>query len=687
MPALSLGGRIVLVSLFTGLVIAVVIAIGLLIRSYEDDRALAEQRVEEMTQTMVPGLEASVWFVDSGQTRTLLDGIARVPGVDYVLLRTTDGEVLTHGAPVADPLFTRTIPLKWRDGSRYDLGTLTVVVGHGWITERLHTRAVSPATVSVLVLLGTSLIFSLLFRLLVTRHLGAMADYSARFGIDRLDVPLALASRPRRDPPDDLDVVVDALNGMRERIAEFVRLRAAYEEALVEHRDRLEELVLERTAELEEKARLLTIAHDAESMARRSAADSAARFADFAGVAADGFWETDAALRLIYVSPMFAQTLGLQVDDMLGRTPEDIYRRLFPGGGDASSYLDPMRRQEAFDGQVLYAVDRRGQRRWLVNQGRPVHDDAGAFLGYRGAVRDVTAQRLAEKALKDSETRLRAIADNIPALVSQIDADRRYRFNNKAYGQLLDRPLDEITGRRVDEVLPPDALSVAEPHIDHALAGESATFELAIGERMFRVSYVPEPGPDGRISGVYESAHDITRAKQLERELRELAQFDPLTGLANRRRYDERLREAIARSERGGETMALMFLDLDHFKRINDTWGHEGGDRLLVEFARRLQTCVRRTDTVARIAGDEFVIILEGLHVPAEAATVAAKIVDAMRPPVRVGEGEVVASTTIGIAVRAQGEIDPAALLRRADAALYAAKAQGRGRYLVAPAA
>lgn len=179
----------------------------------------------------------------------------------------------------------------------------------------------------------------------------------------------------------------------------------------------------------------------------------------------------------------------------------------------------------------------------------------------------------------------------------------------------------------------------------------------------------------------------FARMRVYNRELQQLASRDPLTGVMNARAYYAACDQQIRLGRRNRRPFAVLFVDLDHFKRINDTWGHEGGDRLLVEFAHRLQACVRRTDTVARIAGDEFVIILEGLHAPAEAATVAAKIVDAMRVPVQVGEGDVVASTTIGIAVRAQGETDPAALLRRADAALYAAKAQGRGRYLVAPVA
>jgi len=135
---------------------------------------------------------------------------------------------------------------------------------------------------------------------------------------------------------------------------------------------------------------------------------------------------------------------------------------------------------------------------------------------------------------------------------------------------------------------------------------------------------------------------------------------------------------AIARSERSGVPMALVFLDLDFFKTLNERFGHQGGDDALKEFARRLQTCVRGTDLVARIAGDEFVLILEVLEDPAGATAVARKVIEAMRLPFELRGGAAQLSCSIGVALRQPGETDPEALLHRADQALYDAKAKGR---------
>jgi len=160
-----------------------------------------------------------------------------------------------------------------------------------------------------------------------------------------------------------------------------------------------------------------------------------------------------------------------------------------------------------------------------------------------------------------------------------------------------------------------------------------------------------------------------------------LAHHDPLTGLPNRAMFEERAREAVARAQRRGETAALLFLDLDHFKDINDSLGHDVGDALLRVTAERLRGCVRGEDFVARIGGDEFCILLQGLTEPREAAGVAQKAVEALSRPWQIGEREVACGASVGIACTPQDGAEAAELLRQADAALYRAKEAGRGAY------
>ncbi|MES2019347.1 MAG: sensor domain-containing diguanylate cyclase [Pseudomonadota bacterium] len=185
--------------------------------------------------------------------------------------------------------------------------------------------------------------------------------------------------------------------------------------------------------------------------------------------------------------------------------------------------------------------------------------------------------------------------------------------------------------------------------------------------------------------------HDIRERKaaeltisESEQRLAQLARFDTLTGLPNRYHLNEKLEEASNRRRRLGTPIALMFLDIDHFKQINDTLGHAAGDLVLKEFAARLQGCLRVTDIAGRLAGDEFIVFMEAPHDAGEPATVAAKIIDAMAPAWQVGERAILVTTSIGIAYACEEALSADALLARADAALYQAKADGRNRFVIA---
>jgi diguanylate cyclase (GGDEF)-like protein len=185
------------------------------------------------------------------------------------------------------------------------------------------------------------------------------------------------------------------------------------------------------------------------------------------------------------------------------------------------------------------------------------------------------------------------------------------------------------------------------------------------------------------VAGLYALSTDVTALKQVERQLIELARIDSLTGLPNRRRFEEKLREAMARSRRDGRAMALMVLDIDHFKAINDTHGHGIGDAVLKQFASRLNDSVRATDTVARLAGDEFVIILEGLSLREEAERVARKIGTTLRPSFVLGQIIIPVSSSIGIAFLHGEPVSADNLIAKADDALYEAKRAGRNTFAV----
>ncbi|MGQ9369787.1 diguanylate cyclase domain-containing protein [Azospirillum sp. ST 5-10] len=196
-----------------------------------------------------------------------------------------------------------------------------------------------------------------------------------------------------------------------------------------------------------------------------------------------------------------------------------------------------------------------------------------------------------------------------------------------------------------------------------------------------KTSIAPVLGAGGAIRHFVAVKEDITERKDAERRAWQRAHFDPLTELPNRALFEDRLNQAIARSHRSGKLLALMFLDLDLFKQVNDTYGHEVGDELLLEVAYRLRACVREYDTVSRLGGDEFVILLTDLSRDEEAADVAARIIDSVGRPFELDVGEVRIGVSIGVAVYPRDGHASAQLVKNADAAMYWSKAGGRNAF------
>ncbi len=296
-----------------------------------------------------------------------------------------------------------------------------------------------------------------------------------------------------------------------------------------------------------------------------------------------------------------------------------------------------------------------------------------------------------------------AILDSANLTVVATDPDGIIRTINAGVVDMLGYAPEELVGKATPvRFHDPDEVATRAHVLSHELGCPvTADFEAFVAKVRRGVSdendwtYVRKDGSRfpvrlsvtamkdhrGNVTGYLGVGYDITLQRVAEEKLLLMAQSDSLTGLANRRRFEERLHEAIERSERSGAGLALVYLDLDYFKTINDTLGHQAGDAVLCEFARRLRESVRTTDTVARMSGDEFVILVEALDHADDVYAVADKIIEAMRAPFAVMEKQQVVTVSMGIAVRQPGETSSEQLLRRADAALYQTKAAGRGHY------
>ena len=337
-------------------------------------------------------------------------------------------------------------------------------------------------------------------------------------------------------------------------------------------------------------------------------------------------------------------------------------------------------------------------------QGREAHFQAhlvpdpgadGLQRGFYIMTFDITALKEAEAQQASSERRLRAIADNLPVSITYVDDEERFRFINRTGLDWAGREASEMLGRRVEESIPADRYALRRDAIARAHAGERITLDIDAGTgRSLQCVYVPDVRSDGRVAGLYGLETDVSAMKKIERQLSLLVRCDALTGLANRYQFNDQMPRILARARRARTGLALMYLDIDRFKQINDTLGHAAGDAVLQAFAQRVLESVRATDTVARLGGDEFVVILEGLHDEKEAQVVARKILANVARPFEIAGGPLAATTSIGIAwcadvgEGAQDERCAQQLLARADEALYLAKAGGRAtwRLLTDPA-
>jgi diguanylate cyclase (GGDEF)-like protein len=275
--------------------------------------------------------------------------------------------------------------------------------------------------------------------------------------------------------------------------------------------------------------------------------------------------------------------------------------------------------------------------------------------------------------------------DNMPQGLAVFDAEHRLVVCNKQYGKLYGlTPEQTKPGTSIRQLLRYGHAKGFFGNVDFEIFARdwlvelkqpsSRVHELSDGRVL---SIACRPKPDG---GLVATTEDITERRRMEERIQYLAHHDALTGLANRVRLRERLDQALA-GRRGAEGVAVLCLDLDQFKQINDTLGHPVGDALLKAVAQRLQRCARSMDTVARASGDEFVVVLPSTEPPQAATALAARIIDQLSAPYELVGHQVVIGTSIGIALSRRDCTDAAALLKQADVALYRAKEEGRGRY------
>jgi len=371
---------------------------------------------------------------------------------------------------------------------------------------------------------------------------------------------------------------------------------------------------------------------------------------------------------------------------MIGKTVrevrgEEIYQTILP-------HFQRAMAGETFSGEKSVVIDGRMAHYFVTYV--PDFDENRDVRGVYAFAQDITTRKTAELLRIESEKRLVTITDNLPAMICYVDEHRCFRFANKAWEKWFGLPLDRIIGRPFDEMMVPELAMQYHYWFLRSMQGEPSEYEVEIpsaryGSRWLKCNFIPDIDETTRkVRGVYGMLHNVTKTKEAEQRLTRLAQFDTLTGLANRHQFNETFERALRENDRDENPMALMFLDIDHFKQVNDRHGHGSGDFLLKEFAHRLSDCVRPTDAVARLSGDEFVVLLEGLHSDDEPQFIARKIIAAVEKPFMLDEHFICVTASIGVAMRSHAGEAASVLMKRADEALYEAKRAGRNTFRLA---
>ncbi len=330
---------------------------------------------------------------------------------------------------------------------------------------------------------------------------------------------------------------------------------------------------------------------------------------------------------------------------------------------------------------------------------------------YIAVLRDLSAQEVTERAIVQAQRQLgevdemrRVIVHNAPYAILVLNKAGVIETINPAGEQLLGHKAHQLVGRsNMQRYFDPDqvterarllALRTNQPeqtlNVLAQLAQESPGLPTewnlirADGNAMVAEMSVTELTNDhGELTGYVAMAHNVTSRRDAENQLQHMALHDSLTALPNRNMLQEQLKACLALAERDGQAMAMMFLDLDRFKKINDSLGHHIGDNVLIEVARRLRAAMRTSDIVARLGGDEFVVLLPRIAEHGDGERVAAKLLEAFAEPLRIGPHELRVTPSIGLALYPEHGLDAITLMRHADLAMYQAKSEGRNRVQV----
>ena len=397
---------------------------------------------------------------------------------------------------------------------------------------------------------------------------------------------------------------------------------------------------------------------------------------------------TDKTGTIVYANQAFSDITGYSRDESIGRN----------AGFYASGLTEPEDYTEMWT-EISQGRDWRGEMQnrrkdgslyWESLTITPIRSSDGEISHYVSIKEDMTARREAEGALRRNEAQMNTILENVGARVYIIGSDLTYQYANREVCEALDKPLDEILGKSVEQLFAPESAQVLMENNravfdkrQTVTAVEQVETALSDEDRYFWSVKVPLFDDNNEVYALLGMSTDITEQKHLEDKLHRLAMMGGLTGLFNRRHFLELAEKEARRARRYSQKMGFLMIDIDHFKNINDTYGHATGDRALQEISRVLESAVREADFVGRFGGEEFVVALPETTLPGS-GILAERIRAAVEKiEVTADDGKLVRFTTSvgGTHLLKDGD-DAEKALSRADKALYEAKNGGRNQVI-----
>jgi len=523
-----------------------------------------------------------------------------------------------------------------------------------------------------------------------TEHAGLDAVKYIREQLNNRFVRIILRTgQPGQAPEDEVITHYDIndykdksdLSSIKLNTAMVVALRSYQDlkkiQKLATSNDSLEQLVKERTVALAETNQQLK-----DEVQQRT--DSEAQLAEAQRLARIGSWVWDTNSGEMTWSDQIYRILGLDISTDEANYPSFL-NSIHP---DERITVEETHKKTIENKAPFFNVEHRivkpdGTQLYVCQQGEIGLDSKGQILGITGTLQDITERRIAEESMRKLSLAVEQTADSI--LIT--DSVGVIEYVNPAFEETTGYSKKEILGKNPNILKSNGQNEVFYKRMWNTILAGEVFSDVVINKRKDGSLYyeektiTPQKNPQGVITHFISSGKDISERMESQQKLQHLAHHDSLTGLPNRILFQDRLHQAIPRMGWHKRHIGILFIDLDRFKRINDTLGHDIGDLLLCDAAERFSQCIREGDTVARLGGDEFAIILNDLASKDDIPPVADKIIRSLSQPFLINNNELFISASIGIAMFPEDGRDNKALLKKADIAMYHAKANNGGTY------